>query len=86
MRLKSLAKKIGREVGGVNVHVGAALGARDRRRLERLCRYVARPPIAQERLEVAPAGRVLLRFNVRGAVGRTLLSSTRWISSRGWSP
>jgi len=50
------------EVGGVNVHVGAAVGARDRRRLERLCRYVARPPIAQERLEVTPAGRVLLRF------------------------
>ena len=44
------------------MHVGAAVGARDRRRLERLCRYVARPPIAQERLEVTPAGRVLLRF------------------------
>jgi hypothetical protein len=38
------------EVGGVNVHAGPAIDGRDRRRLERLCRYVARPPVAQERL------------------------------------
>ncbi len=31
------------EVGGVNVHAGPAIDGRDRRRLERLCRYVARP-------------------------------------------
>jgi hypothetical protein len=31
---------------------GAAVPSRDRQRLERLCRYVARPPLAQERLEV----------------------------------
>ncbi|NVB43699.1 transposase, partial [Pseudenhygromyxa sp. WMMC2535] len=41
------------EVGGVNVHAGPAIDGRDRRRLERLCRYVARPPVAQERLELS---------------------------------
>ena len=38
------------EVGGVNVHVGAAFDGRDRRRLERVCRYMARPPVCQERI------------------------------------
>jgi hypothetical protein len=40
------------EVGGVNVHAKVVVDGRDRKRLERLCRYVARPPLAQERLEV----------------------------------
>ena len=31
--------------------------ARDRRRLERLCRYVARPPLAHERLDERSDGR-----------------------------
>jgi len=51
------------DVGGVNVHAGPAIDGRDRRRLERLCRYVARPPVAQERLELAAdRQRVLYRF------------------------
>src|SRR5690606_25101585 len=35
---------------------------RDRQRLERLCRYLARPPLAQERLALHPDGRVRLGF------------------------
>jgi hypothetical protein len=51
------------DVGGVNVHAGAAIDGRDRQRLERLCRYIARPPLAQERLELAPGGhRLIYRF------------------------
>lgn len=51
------------DVGGVNVHAGPAIDGRDRRRLERLCRYIARPPLAQERLELAPDGRrLIVRF------------------------
>jgi hypothetical protein len=50
------------EVGGVNVHVGSAIDGRDRKRLERLCRYMARPPVSQERLEVTGAGQVVYRF------------------------
>ena len=46
------------EVGGVNVHASAAVPSRDRQRLERLCRYVARPPLAQDRLELTADGRV----------------------------
>jgi hypothetical protein len=50
------------EVGGVNIHAGAAIDGRDRRRLERLCRYVARPPLSQKRLEVVADGRVKYGF------------------------
>ncbi len=38
------------EHGGVNVHAGVMVHGRDRAALERLCRYVTRPPIALERL------------------------------------
>jgi len=37
-------------VDGFNVYAGDAIDGRDRRRLERMCRYLARPPIATERL------------------------------------
>ena len=50
------------EVGGVNVHAKVVIDGRDRRRLERLCRYVARPPLSQERLEMHGDGRVRYRF------------------------
>jgi hypothetical protein len=50
------------EVGGVNVHAKVVVDGRDRKRLERLCRYVARPPLNQERLELHGDGRVRLAF------------------------
>ena len=37
-------------VMGFNVHAGAAIDGRDRKRVERVCRYLVRPPIATERL------------------------------------
>jgi hypothetical protein len=40
----------------------AAVPAADRRRLERLCRYVLRPPVAQEALELTADGPVVLRL------------------------
>lgn len=43
---------------GFNVHANVAVDGRDRERLERLCRYLGRPPIAQERLSLRADGRV----------------------------
>jgi hypothetical protein len=40
-------------VAGFNVHAGAAIDGRDRKRVERICRYLVRPPIATERLTLA---------------------------------
>jgi hypothetical protein len=50
------------EVGGFNVHANVRVGANDRDGLEHLCRYLARPPIANDRLQELPDGRLALRF------------------------
>ena len=46
------------EIMGFNVHADVAVDGRDRERVERLCRYLGRPPIAQERLSLRADGRV----------------------------
>jgi hypothetical protein len=43
---------------GFSLHAKVRVQANDHLRLERLCRYVARPPIATERLSLTPDGRV----------------------------
>jgi hypothetical protein len=45
---------------GVNLYAKQLVDGRDRPRLERLCRYVMRPPLSQERLEWRSDGRLLL--------------------------
>ncbi|MFO7565572.1 MAG: transposase [Enhygromyxa sp.] len=50
------------DFGGVNIHVGPVIDGRDRKRLERLCRCMARPPVCQERLAVTESGQVVVRF------------------------
>lgn len=58
-------------VGGVSLHANVAVPARDRRRLERLCRYVARPPVATERLSRLADGTLLYRLKHRWRDGTT---------------
>jgi hypothetical protein len=48
--------------GGFSLHANVAVPARDRKRLERLARYMARPPLATDRLEEMPDGRLLYRL------------------------
>ncbi|MGH0034207.1 MAG: transposase [Myxococcota bacterium] len=57
--------------GGMSLHADVAVPARDRKRLERLCRYVARPPIAIDRLEALPDGRLAYRLKSRWRDGTT---------------
>ena len=45
-------------VDGFSVHANVGIGARDRQRLERLCRYAARPPVANERLSELANGKL----------------------------
>jgi hypothetical protein len=47
---------------GFTLHASPPVPANDRERLERLCRYTARPPIATERLELAADGLVVYRL------------------------
>jgi len=46
------------QVGGFSLHAGVAAQAHERDKLERLCRYIARPAIASMRLSISPQGRV----------------------------
>jgi len=59
------------QLDGMSLHADVAVPARDRRRLERLCRYVARPPLAHDRLELRPDGRLALRLKTRWRDGTT---------------
>jgi hypothetical protein len=52
---------------GFDLHAGVVVPPRDRARLERLCRYALRPPIAQERLHLTPEGQVILDLRHRWA-------------------
>ncbi len=49
-------------VDGFNLHAGVVIAASDRAGLERICRYLARPPLSRERLELTDAGDVRVRF------------------------
>jgi hypothetical protein len=48
------------EVRGINLHAKQVVDGRDRRQLERLCRYITRPPLAQDRLSRRADGSLLL--------------------------
>ena len=58
-------------VDGVSLHANVAVPARDRRRLERLCRYAARPPLAAERLSQSADGRLIYQLKQRWRDGTT---------------
>lgn len=58
-------------VSGFSVHANVCIPARARRQLEKLCRYVARPPVATERLSRLPDGRLLYRLKHRWRDGTT---------------
>jgi len=46
--------------GGFSLHAGVACKSNQRKKLERLCRYVARPAIAEQRLSLASNGNVIV--------------------------
>ncbi len=46
------------EVAGFSLHAGVVARANERAKLERLCRYVTRPPVSTKRLSMTRNGRV----------------------------
>lgn len=57
--------------GGVSLHANVAVPPRDRLRLERLCRYAGRPPLATERLSRLADGHLLYELKHRWRDGTT---------------
>jgi hypothetical protein len=74
---------------GYNLHAGVGLGARERDALERLCRYLLRPPLARDRLQRHPDGTVEVgppdrACSAPGVTGPVRCSFHRWSWSSGW--
>ena len=46
------------KVGGFSLHAGVAAEAHESKKLEKLCRYITRPAISEQRLSILPQGRV----------------------------
>src|SRR5438034_3643539 len=61
---------------GFDLHASITVGADDRAGVERLCRYVLRPPVAQERLAPTPDGLVLVTLKAEWNDGTTHLLFT----------
>jgi hypothetical protein len=78
---------------GFDLHAAVVVPPRDRRRLERLCRYALRAPIAADRLHLTAGGQVVLDLRHPWADGTTqllfepveLLERLAAIMSRPWS-
>jgi hypothetical protein len=49
-------------LGGFDLHANTSVRAKNRRKLERLCRYLLRPPVAEDRLSFGSDGNVLVRL------------------------
>ena len=58
-------------VAGFSLHANVCISPRDRLRLERLCRYVARPPLSMDRLEALPDARLRYWFKTPWRDGTT---------------
>jgi hypothetical protein len=58
---------------GFDLHAGVVVPPRDRARLERLCRYALRPPVAHDRIHWTAAGQVVLDLRHRWVDGTTRL-------------
>ena len=46
------------KVGGFSLHAGVAVNTRERKTLERICRYISRPALSEARLELTDQGMV----------------------------
>lgn len=63
-----------RGTGGYTLHAGVVIAARDREGLERLCRYVLRPPLARTRMARRPDGLWVLTLRKEPRAKRS-----RWV-------
>jgi Putative transposase len=67
------ARKGVAQYAGFSLHAGIGIEAHARGKLERLCRYVSRPAVAEERLTLTPQGDVRYRLKTPYRDGATQL-------------
>jgi hypothetical protein len=69
-------------LGGFDLHADTSVRAKNRPKLERLCRYLLRPPVAEDRLSFAPDGSVLLRLKTPWRDGTSHIAWGLWSFSK----
>ena len=61
------------DIDGFSLHAAVRIEAHDRKRLEQLCRYITRPALADERVQLNAAGQVELKLKTPWRDGTTHL-------------
>jgi hypothetical protein len=61
------------DIDGFSLHAAVRIEAHERKRLERLCRYITRPALSEERIQVDAAGQVQLELKTPWRDGTTHL-------------
>jgi hypothetical protein len=61
------------DIDGFSLHAGVRVEAHDRKRLEQLCRYITRPALSDERVQLNAAGQVELKLKTPWRDGTTHL-------------
>ena len=77
------------QYAGFSLHAGIGVEADQREKLERLARYVSRPPVSVERLSLTTQGQVRYRLKIAYRDGTTdivLEPRPPVVSHAGWRP
>jgi hypothetical protein len=61
------------DIDGFSLHAAVRVEAHDRKRLEQLCRYITRPALSDERVQINAAGQVELKLKTPWRDGTTHL-------------
>ncbi|MFN8934647.1 MAG: transposase [Pseudomonadota bacterium] len=61
------------DIDGFSLHAAVRVQAHDRKRLEQLCRYITRPALSDERVQLNAAGQVELKLKTPWRDGTTHL-------------
>jgi Putative transposase len=69
------------QYAGFSLQAGIGVEADQREKLERLARYVSRPPVSVERLDLTAQGQVRYRLKTPYRDGTTPVCWSRWTSS-----
>ena len=64
------------DIDGFSLHAAARVEAHDRRRLEQLCRYITRPALSEQRVQINTASQVELKLKTPWRDGTTHLVMT----------
>jgi hypothetical protein len=71
------------QYAGFSLHAGIGVEGEQREKLERLTRYVSRPPVSEERLDLTAQGQVRYRLKTPYRDGTThIVLASPWTSSR----